>query len=200
MKKVSFVAAVLGVELLAAQIAPAQGTIYLSNLGETPVGSGAIGTDSWLAQYFTTGTNSTGYILNSVQLLMNAASGNPTGFGAAIYSSPGNGAPGINLGSLTGSDPAAGGLFTFASPGLTLLPSTFYFVVVTASSSTAQGAYSWSAADSMGRSFVAPGDPWTIPDAFYSSANGSTWTFNARQNVFQLAIDANANPVPEPGD
>jgi hypothetical protein len=123
----------LAAELLVAQIVPAQGTIYLSNLGETPVGSGAIGTDSWLAQYFAKGTNSPGYTPNSVRLLMNAAVGNSSGFTAAIYSSPGNGAP------------------------------------------------------------------WTIPDAYYSSADGSSWALNARQNIFQFAIDANANAVPEPG-
>ena len=199
MKKAASFGAILASGLLAAQIAPAQGTIYLSNFGETPVGSRGVGSDSWLAQYFTTGTNSTGYVLNSVQLLMNAAVGAPSGFAVAIYSSPGNRAPGLNLGSLTGSDPAAGGLFTFTSSGLELSRSTFYFVVVTAATPIAQAAYQWSAADSFGQSFVAPGDPWTIPDAYYSSANGSSWTFNGRQNIFQFAIDANPNPAPEPG-
>jgi len=189
-------AAILGAELLLAQIASGQGTTYISNLGQPPIGSGAVGNDSWLAQPFTTGTNSFGYALDSVQLLMDAASGSPSGFTASIYSSPGNGAPGSNLGSLTGSDPAAGGLFSYAASGLVLSPGTYYFVVVTAATPIAQGAYQWSAADSFGRIFKAPGDPWTIPDGYYSSTNGSSWTSQARQNIFQFAV--NGTGVPEP--
>jgi hypothetical protein len=199
MKTARFAAAALGVELLVVRIAAAQGTIYLSNLGEAPVGNGPVGGDSWFAQPFVTGTNATGYSLNTVQLLMDAAVGSPSGFTAAIYSSPGDGPPIAYLGSLTGSDPAAGGIFSFASSGLVLSRSTYYSVVITAATPVSQGAYAWSAADSFGRIFVAPGDPWAIPDNYYSSTDGSSWTFNPRFNIFQLAIDATANAVPEPG-
>jgi hypothetical protein len=196
MKKMTLFAIVLGAELLLRQVAAAQGTSYISNLGQPTIGSGRVASDSWLAQPFTTGTNSSGYVLDSVQLLMGAASGSASGFTASIYSSPGNGAPGSSLGSLSGADPRAGGLFSYAS-NLILSPSTFYFLVVTATTHTAQGAYEWSAADSFGSITVAAGDPWTIPDFYYSSANGSSWTFNPRQNIFQFAI--NGTSVPEPG-
>ena len=197
MRKTTLVAIALTTQLLFVQIAAAQGTTYISNLGQPTIGSGNVGNDSWLAQPFTTGTNSAGYALNSVQLLMNAASGTPGGFTVSIYSSPGNGAPGTSLGGLTGSDPAAGGPFSYTASGLTLSPSTYYFVLVTATTPIAGGAYKWSAADSFGRIITAPGDPWTIPDFYYSSANGLSWTFNPRQNIFQFAI--NATSVPEPG-
>lgn len=197
MKRITFVAAVLGAQLLLARVAPAQGTTYISNLGQTPVGSGAVGNDSWIAQQFTTGTNSTGYALNSVQLLMDPALGSPNGFSASIYSCPRNGAPGIELGSLDGTDPAAGGIFSYDASGLVLSPGTSYAIVLTATTPIAQGAYEWSANDSFGRITVAPGDPWTIPDAFYSSADGSSWTAHGRGNIFQFAIDGAA--VPEPG-
>jgi hypothetical protein len=196
-KRITFVAAVLGAGLFLAPAASAQGTIYISNLGQTPVGSGAVGSDSWIAQDFTTGTNAAGYVLNSVQLLMDPALGSPNGFTASIYSSPGNGAPGIELGTLSGSDPAAGGLFSYAASGLTLSPGTYYYVVLTAATPAAQGAYEWSAADSFGRITVAPGDPWTIPDGYFSSADGSSWTSHPRGNIFQFAVDGAA--VPEPG-
>ena len=197
MKRLTFVAVVLGAELLLAPAAPAQGSIYISNLGQTPVGTGAVGNDSWIAQPFFTGTNSAGYALNSVQLLMDAALGSPNGFTASIYSSPGNGAPGVELGSLSGSDPAAGGVFSYAASGLMLSPSTSYAIVLTATTPIAQGVYQWSAADSFGSGIIAPGDPWIIPDVYYSSADGSTWAFNPRGNIFQFAIDGTA--VPEPG-
>jgi hypothetical protein len=196
MRRTTFVAVVLAVALLLAQGARGQGTMYISNLGQTPAGSGAVGNDSWLAQQFTTGTNSTGYALNSVELLMDTAVGSPNGFRASIYSSPGNGAPGVELGSLAGADPTAGGVYAYAASGLVLSPGTYYAVVLTATAPVAQGAYEWSAADSFGRITVAPGDPWTIPDGYYSSANGSSWVSHDRRNIFQFAI--NATPVPEP--
>jgi len=196
MKKMTLVAIVLG-ELLVMRLAMAQGTTYISNLGEATVGGGQVGNDSWIGQPFTTGTNATGYALGCVQLLMGAALGNPSGFNVSIYSSPGNGPPGSSLGILTGSDPAAGGLFSYTASGLMLSPSTYYIIVATATAPTAQGAYEWTTADSFGRITRAPGDPWTIPDFYYSSANGSSWTFNPRQNIFQFSVTG--TPVPDPG-
>lgn len=184
MKKITFIAIVLIAELLVTQIAPAQGIVYMSNLGQTPVGSGAVGNNSWIAQVFITGTNSSGYSLNWIQLLMATASGNPNGFSISLYSNPGNGTPGSNLGNLVGPDPIAGGTFTYEASGLLLLPSTYYSVVVTSASLTAQGAYQWSAVDSFGQITTTPGDPWSLLDAYYGSANGSDWTFHGRGNVF----------------
>lgn len=180
-------------ELFAPSLMEAQGTVHVSNLDQTPTGSTAVGSDSWIAQSFVTGTNPGGYMLDSVQLLMNAASGSPSGFRVLIYSSPGNGAPGSGLGSLGGSDPGTGGLFTYAASGLSLSPSTFYFVAVTAETPVAQASYNWS---SVANGF-ASGDEWSIKVSYYSSADGSSWTWHPRENVFQLSI--NATPVPEPG-
>lgn len=191
------VVAVIVGRLAVPHVSMGQGTLYLSNLGQTPAGSADVAGDHWIAQAFTTGTNFGGYLLNSVDLLMNPALGTPNGFTGLIYSSPGNGAPGTQLGILSGSDPAAGGLVSYTASGLILAPSTFYYVVLTATTPGSQGGYRWSAVDSFGRIFVAPGDPWSIPDFYYTSANGSSWSFNARQNVFQLGLTATA--IPEPG-
>jgi hypothetical protein len=51
---------VFAVALLAPQIAQAQGTIYMSNLGQTSAGTDAVGSNSWMAVYFITGTNADG--------------------------------------------------------------------------------------------------------------------------------------------
>ena len=189
MKKMNVV---LMIGLLLPHFIQAQGTLYVSNLGQPTIDSMSIGSDSWVAQYFTTGTNADGYILNSVQLLMGAASGNPNGFTVSIYSSPGNGAPGSSLGSLSGSDPAAGGLFTYTTSGIMLSPSTLYFVVVTAATPAAQGAYDWSAV--FGNSNRS-GDGWIISAGYYGSSDGSSWQFS-RDDTFQLAIYATAIPEP----
>ena len=179
-----------------------QGTTYVSTLPGTPIGSAAIGADSWNAQMFITGPNAGGYALDSIQLLMNAATASPSGFSVSVYSKTGDphsasdrDSPQNSLGSLAGADPAAGGLFTYSASSLELSPSTFYFVVATAASPISQGAYNWSAVDSFGRLTIG-GDGWYIPDSYYSSVNGSSWTSTIRQDIFQLAI--NGRPVPEP--
>jgi hypothetical protein len=171
-------------------MALAQGTLYVSNIAQTPTGSAPVGSDSWIAQRIITGTDPGGYSLDSVELLMDPATGSPSGFNISIYSSLG-GEPYNNLGNLVGSDPSAGGVFSYSSSGVDLSPSTFYFVVVTAAKPVAQGAYDWSAAQS-----YTPGT-FTIDDGYFSSNDGSSWSLHARQDVFQLAIYATA--APEPG-
>jgi hypothetical protein len=197
MKK--FTTIVLGtLGLLLTQMAQAQGMLEVSNLGQTPTGSAAIGSDSWIAQTFVTGNSSGGYALNSIQLLMDAASGSPGGFDVSIYSKTGDPhsftLPGDtvhdSLGSLSGPDPSAGGLFTYTASGITLSPSTFYFVVVSAGTPVSQGAYNWSAANG-----VTLGS-WTIEDLYLSSSNGSSWSATLRQDVFQMAIYTTATPEP----
>ncbi|HEX5399086.1 MAG TPA: choice-of-anchor R domain-containing protein [Verrucomicrobiae bacterium] len=170
----------------------AQSMLYVSNLLQTAVGSEPVGSDSWLAGYFETGTNAGGYILNSVQLLMNAGSGTPSGFTVSVYSSTNIG-PGSRLGDLGGSDPLAGGLFTYTNSGIAMTPSTYYSVVVNAATPVAQGAYSWSAVfGSSNRS----NDGWIIGAGYYSSADGSSWQFS-RDKTFQMAIYATAIPEPD---
>lgn len=190
MKKSIFVAIVLAAEVFAPSFVQAQGTLYVSNVGQTPTASAAIGSDAWIAQEFYTGTDSSGYTLNSIQLLMNAASGSPSGFSVSLYSYSNTG-PGSDLGSLNGSDPSAGGVFTYTASGLTLSPYTSYFIVLTAATPEAQGAYDWSAANGFTDS-----NQWEIFASYSSSSNGSSWTGHARTIAFQMAIYA--TEVPEP--
>src|ERR1039458_9701712 len=97
---------VLLLGLLSPQNTTAQGSItYLSNLGLSTTGSSSVGSDSWLAADFFTGTNSSAYTLNSVQLAMTVGSGAPSGFTVMLYSEVGiTGVfPGSSLGTLDGS-------------------------------------------------------------------------------------------------
>ena len=179
-----------------ASVTFAQSTTYFSNLSQTPVGSLAIGINSWCAQEIITGTNSGGYLLNSIQLQLGTPTGTPSGFSLAIYDrNPLDGtAPGSLLESLTGTVPAGSGVFTFQSSGLTLNPSRFYFVVATAATPVASGSYKWNITS------------WTQPPAdsaglfgtratLYQSSDGLTWT-GTRPNNFMFAVNATA--VPEP--
>lgn len=187
----------LAASVLAPQIVHSQGTTtYLSNLEQSSAGSLAVGSDSWLAAGFSTGTNADGYLLNSVQLALADATGNPSAFTAMIYNlSPFVGAPepGSSLGTLSGSlDPVAAGDYTYnPASTLTLSPRTIYFIVLTAGTAVANGAYEWSFA---GANSYDPSGAWfTVGD--WTSSNGSSWT-PPSIGYPQFAISG--TPVPEP--
>jgi hypothetical protein len=150
-----------------------------------------VASDAWIAQSFGTGTNSGGYILNSVQLLTETASGNPSGFAVSIYDYVGGFVRASSLGSLSSSDPAAGGIFTYTVSGITLLPSTLYYVVVTSATPSIQGVYNWGIANGP----TSNDNGWINTGVYAFSINGSNWN-PGRGSVFQLAI--NATPIPEP--
>jgi hypothetical protein len=191
-----FIALVLSAELFAPLLAQAQGTFYVSNLGQTPTGNAAVASDAWLAGLFQTGTDSGGYTLNSIQLLMDTASESPNGFTVSLYSfNNGNFEPGSSLGSLAGStDPSAGGIFTYTASNLTLSPSTDYFIVLTAATPLASGSYYWSAANT---SSYDSSDSWILEGGYDSSSDGSSW-FLHRTNPLQFAVYA--TPTPEPSE
>lgn len=179
-----------------------QGTItYLSNLGEASVGTYAIGNNSWVAVGFGTGNNAGGYSLNSIQLEIADATGNPSGFSVMLYSSVSGSAilPGSSLGALDGPlDPSTAGVYTYTPPSnLVLPPSSIYFIVLTSGTAIADGAYEWSLA---GTYSYNPNDGWGVFNRegsigeFLSSQNGSSWIGNGGN--FQFAITATAIPEP----
>lgn len=180
---------------LAAQIAQAQGTSYLSNLSQASTGSYAIGSDAWIAIAFTTGNNADGYALNSVQLAMTDASGNPSDFTVMIYTSAGVGGPlpGSSLGTLDGSlNPVPPGTYTYTDDSNIILSrNTFYFIVLTAGTTVANGAFDWSRASANSYN---PSGGWSWA-GYFNSNNGSSWSY--APSIFpQFAITA--TPVPEP--
>lgn len=198
MKKIIKGVVVLAVSLLISQITQAQGTIYLSNLDQSSTGSLAVGSNSWLAAGLFTGNNTDGYTLNSVQLGMTDAFGSPNGFKVMLYSgnNPSGLLPVSSLSSLSGSaDPATGGIFTYVpASNITLSPSTPYFIVLTAGTAIANGAYEWSVA---GANSYNPSDGWSAMEGVVlTSSNGSFW-HEPTAAYLQFAI--NATVVPEPG-
>src|SRR5580698_174701 len=90
---------------------------YLSNLAQPSIGSAAVASDAWVAEDFVTGNNPGGYALNSVQLSMAAAVGEPDDFTVMIYSlgpSPTAPLPGSSIGTLNGSSaPLTAGTYTY---------------------------------------------------------------------------------------
>ena len=178
-------------------IAMAQGTLCVSNIERAPTGSATIGSDYWIAQSFLILTSDPNtYTLDSVQLLMNPASGSPNGFTVSIFSAPFNsGGPQTNLGSLVGdTDPSSPGIYTYTASGITLSSGVEYFAVATAATPIAQGSYKWSATSSITRS-----NAWIINDLYFDSSDGSSWTEHGREEVFQMAIYTTVVPEPTTG-
>ena len=174
------------------QITQAQGTMtYLSNLGQPSAGSHPVGSNSWLAARFLTGGNVAGYSLDSIQLAMTDASGDPSGFTVMLCSNAS--APGPVLGTLNGSlSPVSSGIYTYTpASNLTLKPGP-YFIVVTAGTAVADGAYEWSLAGA--NSYDSVGG-WHEPGGIFTSSNGSSWSLDTGSYP-QFAISATA--VPEP--
>jgi hypothetical protein len=197
MKKIIMLAIpAFALAVLSPQIAQAQGTLYVSSLGLTSSGSASVGSDSWLAADFATGTNAGGYLLNSVQLALADASGNPSGFTAMLYTAiVGRAvAVGSSLGTLNGSlNPVAGGIYTYSpSSNLLLPPNTVYFIVLTAGTAVANGPYEWSFTSTYPP--VSSGG-WHGGDAFLFSSDGLLWQGTAGSYA-QFGINASA--VPEP--
>lgn len=189
--------------LLASQVARSQGTLtYLSNLEQPSAGSLAIGSDSWYAALFFTGGNVGGYSLNSIQLAMTDASGSPSGFATMIYAQNPNIStailPGSSLGTLNGSaNPSTTGIYAYTpASNLTLSPSTAYFIVLTAGTTIANGAYEWSR---VGIDSYNPSGGWGViqgvSSGVYDSNDGSSW-HSISAAYPQFAITATAIPEP----
>jgi hypothetical protein len=176
--------------LLSPRIVEAQATTYVSNLAQTSTGSLVVGSNSWMASLFTTGNNAVGYVLNSIQLGMT----DPSGFTVMLYSEVGiTGAfPGSSLDTLDGSlNPVTGGIFTYTPAStLTLSPATFYFIVLTAGTAIASGAYDWSL--TIPNSYN-PSGGWSAGGVAKSS-DGSHWLLSSGSPQFAI----NATPIPEP--
>lgn len=185
--------------LLTPQIVQAQGTVYLSNLDQAPVGSLTVGYPPWQAAGFFTGSNSSGYLLNNVQLAMTNASVNATNFSIMVYrESSASVAPGGSLGNLDGStNPMTAGIYTYIPAlGFTLLPNSYYFIVLGAGFNppVGLGHYGWNYTDSNAYN---PSGGWSITGFWTSSNSGAGWTPSAVGNFPQYALNATA--VPEPG-
>jgi hypothetical protein len=203
MKNIICSIGILIVTLLYAQKIQAQGVItYLSNLEQIPASSNPVGSDSWLAVDVFTGNNPGGYVLNSIQLGMTDASGNPSGFTAMLYASVNNPAsgplPGSSLGALNGpANLSAAGIYNYTpASSLTLSASTDYFIVLTGATAVANGAYGWNFENAASYN---PTDGWFARVAFVSSDGVSSWTRLGVSPLFdfsQLAV--NATPIPEP--
>ncbi len=109
--------------------AEAQAEVLVSNVGKASSGGGNLH-DFDQAQAFTTGSNSAGYTLTSVEIEMQADTDYSTAITVSVHSINGS-TPGISLGTL--SNPTSisrDGVYAFTTRGIALAADTTYFVVI----------------------------------------------------------------------
>jgi len=169
-------------------------TTYVSNLGDaTTDGEGELVSELWVSDGFATGTSALGYNLNSVQVLLDGVYQNPSGFSISLYSQNGT-QPGSSLGTLSGpSNPSVAGTYTYTASGITLTPSTDYWLVLADTSPELSG-YLWDVTSSTS---YTSSDGWSINTArSYSSGDQGTSWANIDSVIGEFAV--NATVVPEP--
>jgi hypothetical protein len=195
---------ILAVALLPPQVIQAQGTmVYVSNLAQLQAGSLAAGSDSWVGNEFSIGSNPGGYVLDSVQLAMANASGNPGGFTVLLYGTRAGGEAYYGSGGsdtvtpLIGSNnPSTAGIYTYAPPAsLMLSQNYFYSIVINASTTVATGSYNWIEAD--GPLNLSGG--WSSSHALACSSDGLSWSNSFGSSGVYPEFAVNATAVPEPG-
>lgn len=180
--------------VVTANEANAQGTLYLSNLGEAVYGGETPSTNLWFAHAFTTGVNSGGYSLDAVQLLINFGSPLATSFTVSVRGNSGTGSgPGAQMGVLSGPVPTTNGVFSYSAANISLAPVTTYWVAVTADNPDRIGTR-WS--DTTSTNYASIGGWQLATDNGMVSLDGINWSARAGTSPSQFAITATAIPEP----
>ena len=163
----------------------AQGTTYFSNGGVSSDGHVNVGSDSWGAAWFQTGSAASGYTLESIQLFMGDTAGSPSGFSAMLW----NFQTGQPILTLTGPNPTTAGIYTFSASSFVMPPNKVYWFVATSQTPTAGGGFTWAYT-----SQNVLGNPW-LGGGYQVSIDGLNWTRESGRE-FQFAV--NAQLIPEP--
>ena len=153
--------------------AQAQSEVLVSNLGQTNGGQGSLTLDQ--AQAFTTGDNTDGYTLTSVDIEYLTVS-DFDNLTVSIHSAS-SGSPGASLGTLTNPTSVAIGdvqTFTASGSGITLTKETTYFIVLDAASG-ATGTVRNTGSDSEDAN---PAANWSIGDVslYRTRTETGAWT------------------------
>ena len=172
--------ALIAVLFLAAPLPTAQAQsseVLVSNFGQTETPTLGDIRNHDRAQGFTTGNNSLGYNLTSVELKLTVADTGRSTFTVAVHADN-NGIPGSRLATLTAPQTLATGDNAFTHAGLGLSPSTSYFVVIDVTARGTEDAtrISFIASDSEDSDSQAG---WTIGDNSQSRIYSSTGDYAA---------------------
>jgi hypothetical protein len=172
----------LMIEISGLQPTWAQGTLYVSSLGLASSGGLSVGGDSWGAAEVYTGTNAGGYLLNSIQLALGDATGNPADFTAMIYGGgnwPASSYLGSNICTLSGSlTPVSADTYTYSpTSDLVLSQRNTYFIVLTDGTPAIDGAFEWTVTSTYAPTLEGG---WGGARFLFSSSNGFDWNGGPR--------------------
>ena len=144
----------------------------VSNIGQTAAtGAANVSTTQSSAQGFTTGTNSGGYTLDSVELAVTPFDGTASDITVSIYSES-SGDPGTLVHTLTTPGSLSDPVTTFTAPsGATLAASTTYYVVASTTSTLFLLSRTEATVEDTGGA-----SGWSIADDRRFSRNLVTWT------------------------
>ena len=176
----------------------------VSNVGQTATGNANVTATQSQGQGFTTGSDSGGYTLGSVELAVSSFSGTASDITVSIYSES-SGDPGTVVHTLTTPASISTPVTTFTAPsGTTLAAGTTYYVVISTTGSginlsrtnaTAEdtgGASGWSIADD--RRFFGGGNWVNTSSPIRMRVNGaaaSTDIWSATLTVAEFTIEPN---------
>ena len=197
-----------GLAVLALALAPllsaapeARAELLIGNLNigsATDSGLGQLGASGKVAQGFMTGTNASGYTLESIQpYFVTAISAGNIGNLTATLRSDSSG-PGTILQTLTnpamipaaGDPPVAGNVATFTAPaGTTLAANTTYFWVLEVTADIGGGKF-WGTKEDGEESGGAAG--WSIANASYADASGGGWVLSAQGASHYIRVNGAA--------
>ena len=177
----------------------------VSNVGQTAAGNANVTATQSQGQGFTTGSDSGGYTLGSVELAVSSFSGTASDITVSIYSES-SGDPGTLVHTLTTPASIATPVTTFTAPsGTTLAANTTYYVVISttgsginlsrtnAAAEDTGGASGWSIADD--RRFIGGGTWVTTSSPIRMRVNGAAATttttaiWSATLTVAELTTD-----------
>ena len=176
----------------------------VSNVGQTAAGNANVTATQSQGQGFTTGSDSGGYTLGSVELAVSSFSGTASDITVSIYSES-SGNPGTLVHTLTTPASISTPVTTFTAPsGTTLAANTTYYVVISttgsginlsrtnAAAEDTGGASGWSIADD--RRFIGGGTWVTTSSPIRMRVNGaapSTDIWSATLTVAEFTIEPN---------
>ena len=178
--------------LLGAGAAQAQTSVKLvGNTGQSQDATSALTVDR--AQQFTTGSETTGYVLTSVAVAISGTVTASTSIAMRIESSTASDEPGGSVGGGLTFGSATSSMVTFTSSGIALEPETTYFVVWE-SDSAESVLYRRTDSDAEDSGAEAG---WSIADgSLWKAQTSDPW--GASTSSLQLDIHGYAKPIPAP--
>ena len=175
--------------------AQAQAQVLVSNVGQANFG-GAELHEFDLAQTFTTGSNSAGYTLTSVELDMEANADYSTAFTVSLHSNN-SGTPGANLGTLSNPTPiSTNGVYAFTTRGIGLSADTTYFVVIDSMGSINASYRFFTKNTNSDNQDPGSASGWSIGDGSLYRDRDSSGSWTSFGNSKKIRVNGIRNPTP----